>query len=78
MKVIYDINITFVHPPIPVRDFDYRATRSNYEPGSPVGQGRTPVIALADLLAQEADKFGDGGQPQDDYRSEDDGYVESA
>jgi hypothetical protein len=24
------------------------------------------------------DKFGDGGQPQDDCRSEDDGYVESA
>jgi hypothetical protein len=55
MKVIYDINITFVHPPIPERHFDYRATRSNYEPGLPMGYGRTPLAALADLMDQEFD-----------------------
>lgn len=54
-KVIYDIHLTFVYPPILMRDFDWQATRSNYEPGEPMGRGRTPVIALADLLEQEAE-----------------------
>ena len=52
-KVIYDILLSFVHPPIPDRNFDWDATRSNYEPGDLIGRGRTPVIALADLLEQE-------------------------
>lgn len=52
-KVIRDIELEFVYPPIPLRDFDWRATRKGYEPGEPMGQGRTPVIALADLLEQE-------------------------
>ena len=54
-KVIYDIRISFENPPIPDRDCDYSATRSNYEPGDPIGRGMTPVIALADLLTQEMD-----------------------
>lgn len=56
MKVIYDIHIRFEHPPIPDRNFDYSATRSNYEPGEPIGRGRTPVAALADLLEQEMER----------------------
>lgn len=56
MKVIYDINIEFVHPPIPERAWDYRATRSNYDEGDPCGYGRTPMIALAALLEQEMER----------------------
>lgn len=53
MKVIYDIRISFEHPPIPERHSDYRAARSNWEPGEPEGWGRTPVAALAELLLAE-------------------------
>lgn len=56
MKVIYDIRISFENPPIPQRHSDYSATRSNYEPGEPIGWGRTPLIALADLLEQEMER----------------------
>lgn len=56
MKVIYDIRISFEHPPIPDRSFDYSATRSNYEPGEPIGRGPTPIAALADLLEQEMER----------------------
>lgn len=52
-KVIRDINLTFIYPPIPLRDFDWQATRSGYDQGDPLGQGRTPAAALADLLEQE-------------------------
>jgi hypothetical protein len=55
MKVIYDIRLSFEHPPIPDRNFDWSATRSNYDEGSPIGRGRTPAIALAHLLEQEAE-----------------------
>jgi hypothetical protein len=53
IKIVYDINLRFVQPPIPIRDFDWQATREGWEPGGLVGQGRTPVVALADLLEQE-------------------------
>lgn len=63
------------------------ATRSDYD-GAPdsktrshIGFGRTKEEAAEDLLAQEdgrGGKFGDGGQDADGFRSEDDGYVESA
>ena len=52
-KVVYDIHLTFVYPPIPDRNFDWQATRTGYEPGCPIGQGRTPIVALADLLEKE-------------------------
>ena len=57
-KVVYDIHLTFVHPPIPLRDFDWQATRSNFDPerGRPCGRGRTPLAALADLLEQEMEE----------------------
>ena len=54
-KVVYDIHLTFVYPPIPDRNFDWQATREGWEPGGLVGQGRTPIVALADLLEREMD-----------------------
>jgi hypothetical protein len=40
--------------PIPLRQFDWSATRDNYEPPMPVGYGRTEAEAIADLIAEEA------------------------
>lgn len=57
--VVRDIHLSFVYPPIPDRSFDWDATRSGYEPGDPIGRGRTPLIALADLLEQEMERSGD-------------------
>ncbi len=44
-----------VCPPIPVRDFDWRAYLDGYEPGDPMGEGPTEDAAVADLLAQLGD-----------------------
>lgn len=46
----------FVHPPIPIRRFDWRATRESYEPGDPMGEGPTEDAAIADLLMQEDER----------------------
>lgn len=54
-KVIRDIELSFIYPPIPDRSCDWQATRKGWEPGELSGHGRTPVIALADLLEQEID-----------------------
>lgn len=40
-------------PPIPVRDFDYRAWRGDYDEGSLQGWGKTPTEAVVDLLERE-------------------------
>ena len=53
MKIIRDIHLTFIHPPIPDRNYDWQATRSDYEPDDLIGYGRTPVVALANLLEKE-------------------------
>lgn len=55
MKVIRDIELAYIYPPIPERNCDWQATRKGWEPGEPAGRGRTPVVALADLLEQEMD-----------------------
>ncbi len=55
MKVIRDIHLSFDYPPIPDRNLDWSATRSGWEPGDLVGRGRTPAIALAELLEKEMD-----------------------
>jgi hypothetical protein len=47
MIILYD------PPPIPIRDFDWSALRSDYEPGMPIGRGATEEAAVADLLEQE-------------------------
>jgi hypothetical protein len=48
MRVITE----FIHPPIPDRSHDWRATRDGYEPGDKMGYGRTERQAVADLLAE--------------------------
>ncbi len=54
-RLVSDIRLEFVYPPIPVRSQDWRATRDGYDPGDPVGTGPTPEAALRDLLEQEND-----------------------
>lgn len=39
-------------PPIPLRDFDWAAFSEDYEPGWPVGRGRTEQEAIEDLNEQ--------------------------
>jgi hypothetical protein len=34
VKIVYDIRLSFVYPPIPERHSDWAATREGYEPGS--------------------------------------------
>jgi hypothetical protein len=46
------IVIKYDPKPIPNREFDWSATPENYEPGSPVGFGRTEQEAVDDLLDQ--------------------------
>ncbi len=43
-------HVRFIAPPVPSRDYDWEATDDNYDAGDPIGYGRTPVTALADLL----------------------------
>jgi len=43
------IHVEFIYPPIPDRNFDYQATFDGYEPGDPIGHGRTVEIAINDL-----------------------------
>lgn len=69
--MIRDIELSFIQPPIPERSCDWQATRKGYDEGDPIGRGRTPVVALADLLEQEeeieADDYAvhvqEGGRP---------------
>lgn len=49
------IRIIFEHPPIPNRNFDYRAYFDGEEELNRCGWGATPQAALADLLTLEAD-----------------------
>ena len=48
----YRITTSYDPKPIPVRDFDWIATDDNYEPGCPIGYGKTETEAVADLLEQ--------------------------
>jgi len=41
------------YPPIPVRQFDWSAVREGYEPGMPIGRGRTEAEAVAELIELE-------------------------
>lgn len=65
----YGIITRYDPPPIPLRQFDFTTYRPGYEPddsGYPLGYGRTPEDAIADLLDQEwsegniADNFWEG------------------
>lgn len=46
----YKVDTTYVHPPIPVRKFDWQATFEDYEPGCPMGSGHTEQEAIDDLF----------------------------
>lgn len=48
-----EYELTHVYPPIPIRSMDWRATRKGYEPGDPMGYGRTEQEAITDLLENE-------------------------
>ena len=48
-----EIITTFDPPPIPIRDYDWRAVRGNYDLGDPIGMGRTEQEAIDDLLKKE-------------------------
>lgn len=55
-KSEYTINLQYVHPPIPDRDYDWCATLDGYDMGDPIGQGMYPTEAIADLLEQVEEK----------------------
>lgn len=48
------VQVDFVYPPIPERCCDYAAYRDP-EPGNPIGRGRTPFLAINDLIEQESE-----------------------
>ena len=49
MKIITE----FWRKPIPVRDYDWEATREGYDEGDLVGHGSTELEAITDLINQE-------------------------
>ena len=54
-EVIRDIEVSFIQPPIPDRNYDWQATRKGYDHGDPLGFGKTPMGALKDLLEKEGE-----------------------
>ncbi|MEJ0017491.1 MAG: hypothetical protein WDN25_13190 [Acetobacteraceae bacterium] len=52
-----------VYPPIPIRQFDWRATFKEWDLGDPMGEGPTEFAAIVDLLEQvEFPLHGSGGR----------------
>ena len=47
-----EIVTTYVYPPIPLRQFDWSAVEDSYEPGRPIGYGKTEAEAVQDLRDQ--------------------------
>lgn len=50
------IEFDYVHPPIPIRMFDWNAAREGYEPGDLIGWGATREDAERELREAEADR----------------------
>jgi hypothetical protein len=46
------IRTSYWAKPIPLRQFDWDAVTDDYEPGHPIGYGRTEPEAIADLMEQ--------------------------
>ena len=44
-------------PPIPVRDYDWSASREDWDEGDLIGYGRTEQEAIDDLVEQEFLKY---------------------
>ena len=40
-------------PPVPIRSYDWQATREDYDLGDPVGHGETEEEAIQDLKEAE-------------------------
>lgn len=55
MPIREPIVTKYVYPPIPDRQFDWAATRGDYDLGCRVGWGRTEADAIAELLELEDD-----------------------
>jgi hypothetical protein len=45
------VNISHIKPPVPSRQYDYRATFDGYDEGDPMGYGPTAQAAFDDLMA---------------------------
>ena len=45
--------LEYIHPPIPIRQFDWWAARDGYEPGDLYGTGSTQEEAIEALLIAE-------------------------
>ena len=49
------IHTDCIYPPIPIRKYDWQATRGDYDEGDPIGHGETEKEAILDLLEQESE-----------------------
>jgi hypothetical protein len=49
---MFDIVTSYIYPPVPDRNYDWAATYDGYEPGDPIGYGKTEAEAILDLLEQ--------------------------
>ena len=52
LDVPLKIVTSYVYPPIPIRAFDWAAVEDGYEPGRPIGYGKTEAEAVQDLRDQ--------------------------
>lgn len=50
------IETTYWAKPIPLREFDWLATREGWEPGLPIGHGATEQDAIEHLIMNEGDE----------------------
>ena len=48
----YIIITSYDPPPIPVRNHDWSCLSDNYEPGQPIGYGKTEYDAITDYFDQ--------------------------
>jgi hypothetical protein len=54
-KEMQDIKTEFFPKPIPIRSFDWEATRDGYDEGDLIGYGETKADAVQNLLDLEAE-----------------------
>lgn len=47
----------YVHPPIPIRHYDWSAVYEGYEPGDPIGWGPDEASAMADLILSATEEI---------------------
>lgn len=46
----------YVHPPIPIRAYDWSATYDDYQPGDIIGWGFTKAEAIQNLIEETNDE----------------------